>query len=39
MLNCFNYVENRKKGKNYAPREQDNSEIRMLGNWNPGDWK
>jgi len=23
----------------YAPREQDNSYIRMLGNWSAGDWK
>ena len=27
------------KGTQYAPREQDNSEIRMLGSWGPGEWK
>jgi len=23
----------------YAPREQDNSEVRLLGSWKPGEWK
>ena len=23
----------------YAPREQDNSELRLLGSWTPGEWK
>ena len=26
-------------GVQYAPREQDNSELRLLGNWAPGEWK
>jgi len=28
-----------KKKANLAPREQDNSEIRGLGDWSAGDWK
>jgi len=29
----------KKSPKEYAPREQDNSHIRLLGSWSPGDWK
>ena len=42
ILECFNLLTNLGKKKAaviYAPREQDNSYIRMLGNWSAGDWK
>lgn len=36
----FLILEKKKSGpKEYAPREQDNSHIRLLGSWSPGDWK
>jgi len=42
ILECFNFLSNIGKKKAavvYAPREQDNSYIRMLGSWSAGDWK
>ena len=36
---CLNHKEKKKGGNggipNVAPREQDNSEIRLLGDWKP----
>lgn len=31
--------KNKKKSKNAGVREQDNSHIRNLGSWLPGEWK
>jgi hypothetical protein len=38
IMNPISNIDKKKK-KEYAPREQDNSEIRLLGSWSPGDWK
>ena len=39
-IECFINELEKKKGANYAPREQDNSHLRNLGNWTAeGDWK
>jgi hypothetical protein len=36
----FMFVDKKKKvAIEYAPREQDNSDFRLLGSWKAGDWK
>ena len=36
---CVILEKKNKAPKEYGPREQDNSHIRVLGSWSPGDWK
>lgn len=39
LISCVFSIGKKKGGAQYVPREQDNSEIRKLGNWAAGDWK